>query len=90
MSGPGQSSQNKASPAQRHQTIRFVSSGQAGRLRPARTRPTERASFGAIDGDTYFPLINESEWILVSNTDNPADEKHIYAFSFQTWERKTN
>jgi dihydrofolate reductase len=41
-----------------------------------------------IDGDTFFPVIDESKWTLKNNTDNPADEKHAYAYSFQVWERK--
>ena len=40
------------------------------------------------EGDTYFPVIEKNDWKLVSNTDNPADDKHAYAFSFQVWERK--
>ena len=43
-----------------------------------------------IEGDTYFPVIEKDDWTLVSKTDNPADEKHAYAFSFQLWERKSN
>ena len=41
-----------------------------------------------LEGDTYFPVIEKNDWKLVSNTDNPGDEKHAYAFSFQLWERK--
>ena len=41
-----------------------------------------------LEGDTYFPVIEKDDWKLVSKTDNPADEKHAYAFSFQLWERK--
>jgi dihydrofolate reductase len=41
-----------------------------------------------LEGDTYFPVIEKNDWTLVSQTDNPADEKHGYAFSFQLWERK--
>ena len=41
-----------------------------------------------LEGDTYFPVIEKNDWTLVSKTDNPADEKHAYAFSFQLWERK--
>jgi len=40
------------------------------------------------EGDTFFPVIEHEDWKLVNNIDNPADEKHAYAFSFQTWERK--
>ena len=41
-----------------------------------------------LEGDTYFPVIEKNDWKLVSNVDNPADEKHAYPFSFQVWERK--
>ena len=41
-----------------------------------------------LEGDTYFPVIEKNDWTLVSKTDNPADEKHGYGFSFQLWERK--
>jgi dihydrofolate reductase len=41
-----------------------------------------------IDGDTYFPVINEAEWALISDEDFTADEKHLYNYSFQIWERK--
>lgn len=40
-----------------------------------------------IEGDTSFPLINETEWELVSNVDFDKDEKHLYAYSFQKWRR---
>jgi dihydrofolate reductase len=41
-----------------------------------------------LEGDTYFPVIEKDDWKLVSKTDNPVDEKHAYAFSFQLWQRK--
>jgi len=41
-----------------------------------------------IEGDTYFPVIEKDDWALVNKTDNPADEKHAYAYSFQLWEKK--
>lgn len=43
-----------------------------------------------IEGDTYFPVIEKNDWTLLSKTDNPADEKHAYAYSFQLWERRGN
>jgi len=43
-----------------------------------------------LEGDTYFPVIEKNDWALTSNTDNPADEKHAYAYSFQLWERKSS
>lgn len=41
-----------------------------------------------LDGDTFFPAIDESIWELVSNDDFTADEKHAYAYSFQVWKKK--
>lgn len=40
------------------------------------------------DADTYFPIIDQSEWELKSNYDFSADEKHAYAYSFQVWDKK--
>jgi dihydrofolate reductase len=42
----------------------------------------------AINGDTFFPQLHEEAWELVSNEDFAADEKHVYAYSFQKWVRK--
>jgi len=41
-----------------------------------------------LEGDTWFPVIDEKEWELTDSRDFPADEKHAYAYSFQVWERK--
>ena len=41
-----------------------------------------------IDGDTFFPPIDEAAWELKGSTDFKADEKHGYDFSFQTWEKR--
>jgi len=41
-----------------------------------------------VEGDAYFPVIDEALWQLTSNLDLPVDEKHAYAYSFQVWERK--
>jgi dihydrofolate reductase len=38
-----------------------------------------------IDGDTFFPALDENKWQLISNQDFAADEKHAFAYSFQTW-----
>ncbi|HRN47772.1 MAG TPA: dihydrofolate reductase [Niabella sp.] len=42
----------------------------------------------AMEGDTYFPEINEKEWTLTSKVENKADEKHAFDYSFETWERR--
>ena len=41
-----------------------------------------------LEGDTFFPVIDETQWTLISNLDFPTDEKHAYAYSFQLWEKK--
>ncbi len=44
----------------------------------------------AIEGDTFFPDIDENKWQLDSAKDFKADEKHAFAYSFQTWVRIPN
>ena len=40
-----------------------------------------------LDGDTFFPVIDESKWQLTSNEDFAADDKHAYKYSFQIWKK---
>jgi len=40
-----------------------------------------------IEGDVYFPKLN-TEWEMVSSTQNTADEKHKFSFDFECWKRK--
>jgi len=42
-----------------------------------------------LDGDTFFPVIDENKWQLISNQDFKADEKHKFDYSFQTWIRRS-
>jgi dihydrofolate reductase len=39
------------------------------------------------DADTHFEGFEEKDWTLADRQDFPADEKHAYAYSFETWER---
>lgn len=41
-----------------------------------------------VEGDAFFPVIDEQLWQLTSNSDFPVDEKHAFAYSFQLWQRK--
>jgi dihydrofolate reductase len=43
-----------------------------------------------LEGDTFFPAIDKSEWTLVSSNRFEADERHAYAYTFETWERIKN
>lgn len=41
-----------------------------------------------IDGDVFFPEIDEKRWKKVSNRDCFADEKHKFDYSFERWEKR--
>jgi len=41
-----------------------------------------------LQGDTSFPVIDESEWDLLSQLDFKADDKHKYDYCFQVWQRR--
>lgn len=43
---------------------------------------------GEFEADTFFPEIDESKWELVSEEYHEKDEKHKYAFTYLTYERK--
>jgi dihydrofolate reductase len=40
-----------------------------------------------IEGDTYFPELPATEWILHSRLDFPADARHAFAYSFEVWDK---
>ena len=39
-----------------------------------------------IDGDAWFPEL-DGDWSLTASEQHPADERHEYAFTVETWER---
>ncbi|MEL7187804.1 MAG: type 3 dihydrofolate reductase [Pseudomonadota bacterium] len=41
-----------------------------------------------IEGDTWFPPIDDSIWQLSGSERHPADENNDYAFEFQVFERR--
>ncbi|MFO8146737.1 MAG: dihydrofolate reductase [Gillisia sp.] len=43
---------------------------------------------GEFEADTFFPEIDKSQWKLVSEEFHEKDEKHQYAFTYLTYERK--
>lgn len=42
----------------------------------------------AYTGDTFFPELKTSDWILASAEDHPADEKNPHTYTFLIYERK--
>jgi dihydrofolate reductase len=41
-----------------------------------------------VDGDIFFPVIDEKEWALVSKRFCEKDAKNAYDHTYQVWERK--
>ncbi len=40
------------------------------------------------EADTFFPEFSKDEWELVSENRNEKDDRHKYAFTYETWVRK--
>jgi dihydrofolate reductase len=40
-----------------------------------------------IDGDAFFPTIDSSVWKELSKEEHPKDEKHLFPFSFITYQK---
>lgn len=41
-----------------------------------------------FEADTFFPEISPEEWELIFEENHPADERHSYAYTFQTFIKK--
>ncbi|WP_409293742.1 dihydrofolate reductase [Peribacillus sp. SCS-26] len=41
-----------------------------------------------FEGDTFFPAIDQNEWILVSNEKGPKDERNPYDYYFRVYDKK--
>lgn len=40
-----------------------------------------------IEGDTFFPEFNKSDWREISRQHHPADQRHAYAFDIVVYDR---
>ena len=43
---------------------------------------------GTFDADTFFPEIPESKWQLIADEYHNKDDRHNYAFTYETWVKK--
>lgn len=43
---------------------------------------------GSFEADAFFPEIDEDEWKITAKKHHEKDEKHQYAFTYLTYERK--
>lgn len=41
-----------------------------------------------IEGDTFFPELNSTNWQLIEDNPHPSDAKHAYSYRFQVWQKK--
>jgi dihydrofolate reductase len=41
-----------------------------------------------VEGDAFFPEIDEAAWTLREQEHHPADERHAFAFTFQVLDRR--
>jgi len=44
----------------------------------------------AVDGDIFFPEVDENQWELISEQNHKADEKNEHDYTFKILERKRN
>lgn len=42
---------------------------------------------GTFEADAFFPEISKDQWELISKEYHPQDERHNYAFTYETWIR---
>ena len=67
----------------------FVIGGEAlyAAALPEATRIQRTHVHAEVEGDAFFPDVDWRGWRLVAEEPHPADERHTYAFTFETWER---
>ncbi|SDD34581.1 dihydrofolate reductase [Niabella drilacis] len=41
----------------------------------------------ALEGDAFFPVFDQNAWTLTSKQEYQADEKHLFDYTFELWER---
>ena len=54
---------------------------------PFATRLDVTLVHAQIEGDVYMPAIDWTQWMLIAEEFHPADDDHLFAFSFRTFER---
>ena len=40
-----------------------------------------------VEGDSFFPPLDENEWTLMAAENHPIDERHAYSYTFMKYER---
>ncbi len=69
--------------------IMIIGGGQVYELfMPKASRLYVTRVHATVDGDAYFPAIDEATWQLVDREPHEADDVNQYAFEFRTYERQ--
>ena len=42
-----------------------------------------------LEGDAFFPVIDKTQWQLISEDSRAADAKHAYSYHFQLWQKRS-
>mgnify|MGYP001109037792 CR=1 FL=1 len=45
---------------------------------------------GQFEGDAWFPVFSDADWVKVKASSHPADEKNDYSCEFVTYERRAD
>jgi dihydrofolate reductase len=40
-----------------------------------------------VVGDTFFPELDWDRWLLADRVDHSADDKNVFSYSFERWDR---
>ncbi|MCB0457293.1 MAG: dihydrofolate reductase [Flavobacteriaceae bacterium] len=43
---------------------------------------------GTFEADTFFPEFDTTQWQLIHSEFHEKDERHAYAFTYETWQKK--
>ena len=52
---------------------------------PMATRIELTRVHGTFEADTFFPEIDPTLWKVIAQTHHPADDRHAYSFTFQSF-----
>jgi dihydrofolate reductase len=55
---------------------------------PRATRAHVTRVHGDVAGDVFWSALSDEEWRVVGREDFAADERHAYAMTFESWQRR--
>ena len=55
---------------------------------PSATRVHLTRVHAEVTGDVFWPALDEKEWVIAGREKFATDERHAYAMTFESWERR--